>query len=328
MTQHRDDVGRDSGGRRFGDQRSRGRPSGGHFGKNDRRRDDDRRGPPLSARAGYISSRGEQRADDSPPMPVVPIGKTSRQVAYGTLLAAVNSDEFVTDHLEQSFARADLPPIERRLATELTFGVVRRKATLDAILEKSVARPRQQVEPALWMLLRLGAYQLTLCDGIPAHAACDETVELARWLGRPEWVSLANGVLRGIGRLIVPVRACEPSPTTLPTTENRFRQLAEPIFADPAEQPLVYVAKGFSLPRWLVERWSSRFDFAELCRLGFWFNTPSPLCLRVNRLRTDRDAVLAAFAEAGVAARPGELPLSIWLESADELASGGRQPPV
>src|SRR5439155_22951513 len=110
---------------------------------NDRRRDD-RRGPPLSARAGDTSSRGERRADDSPPMPELPIGKTSRQVAYGTLLAAVNSDEFVTDHLEQSFARADLPPNERRLATELTFGVVRRKATLDAIPEKSVAGPRPQ----------------------------------------------------------------------------------------------------------------------------------------------------------------------------------------
>lgn len=259
-------------------------------------------------------------------MPELPIGKTSRQIAFGTLLAAVNSDEFVTDHLERSFARADLPPIERRLATELTFGVVRRKATLDEILEKSVTRPRQNVEPALWMLLRLGVYQLMLCDGIPPHAACAETVELARWLGRPEWVPFANGVLRGISRLIVPVRVREPSPTTLPTTDNRFRRLAQPIFADPAEKPLVYVAKAFSLPLWLVERWSSRFDFAELCRLGFWFNTPSPMCLRVNRLRTDRDTVLAAFAAAGIAARPGELSTSIWLESANELASGGRRP--
>ena len=304
MTQQRDDAGRNRGGRRYGDQNSRGGPSGGRFGNNDRKRDDNRRGPPRSASAGYGSQRPDERpderADEPPAMLELPIAKTSRQVAYGTLLAAVNSDEFVTDHLEHSFAQSDLPSIERRLATELTFGVVRRKATLDEILEKSVTRPRQNVEPALWMLLRLGAYQLTLCDGIAVHAACAETVELARWLGRPDWVPFANGVLRGISRLIVPVRVREPSSTVLPTTDNRFRQLAEPIFAEPAEQPLVYVAKAFSLPLWLVERWSSRFDFAELCRLGFWFNTPSPLCLRVNRLRTNRDAVLAAFAEAGV----------------------------
>ena len=323
MTQQRDDAGRNRGGRRYGDQSSRGGPAGGRFGNNDRNRGDNRRGPPRSARTGETSSRGEQRADEPPTMLELPMAKTSRQVAYGTLLAAVNSDEFVTDHLERSFAQSDLPSIERRLATELTFGVVRRKATLDEILEKSVTRPRQNVEPALWMLLRLGVYQLALCDGIPVHAACAETVELARWLDRPDWVPFANGVLRGISRLIVPVRVREPSPTVLPTTDNRFRQLAEPIFADPAQQPLVYVAKAFSLPLWLVERWSSRFDFAELCRLGFWFNTPSPLCLRVNRLRTNRDAVLAAFAEAGIAARPGELPTSIWLE----MANGRRQPP-
>ena len=338
MTQQHNDGDRGSGGRRFGQQSSRGNSAGGRYGQGGPRRDDNRGGPPRSGQRPYGGSRppqdrGDRRdygrddrqSDTPPPVLELPIGRTSRQVALATLMAAVNSDEFVTDHLERQFIRSELPPIERRLATELTFGVVRRKATLDAILEKSVTRPRQQVETALWMLLRLGVYQLTICDGIPPHAACDETVELARWLGRPEWVAFANGVLRGISRLVAADHVQQPSPRTMPTSAGRYRQLYEPIFADPTDKPLAYLAKAFSLPLWLAERWATRFDFPELCRLGFWFNTPSPICLRVNTLRTDRETVLAAFADAGIVAHPGELPTSIWLGPAD-VPLRGEQP--
>jgi 16S rRNA (cytosine967-C5)-methyltransferase len=248
-------------------------------------------------------------------MPPIPVGKTARQVALATLLAAVHSNEYVNEHLEAQIARGELPPIDRRLATELAFGVVRRKSTLDTLLSAAVNRPRENVEPALWMLLRLGAYQLALCDGVADYAAISETVELGRWLGRDDWTGFANGCLRSITRLITEQLIDEPSPFALPLTSSRYRRLSQPIFANPAGQSLSYISKAFSLPHWLVERWSDRFDFAELCRLGFWFNQPSPLCLRVNRLRTDRDTLLAKFAEAGVTARAGELPMSIWLES-------------
>ncbi len=341
MTQQHDDGGRDSGGRRFGQQPFRGGSSSGRYGRqgprrDDDRRDDNRRGPPRFGQGQY-GGRPQQERDSGhddwqnsalPPALELPIGKTARQVALATLMTAVNSDEFVTDHLDRAFIRSDLAPIERRLATELTFGVVRRKATLDAILEKSVTRPRAQVETALWMLLRLGVYQLTICDGIPPHAACDETVELARWMGRPEWVSFTNGVLRGITRTISPVQIQEPTSRSIPTTLGRFRLLEEPTFADPTDKPLAYLAKAFSLPLWLLERWATRFDFSELCRLGFWFNTPSPLCLRVNTLRTDRDTVLTAFAAAGIAARPGELPSSIWLGTTNSASPAAEQRPT
>ncbi len=248
-------------------------------------------------------------------MPPVPAGKTARQVALATLLAAAYSNDYVNEHLETEITRGELPSIERPLATELAFGVVRRKNTLDALLAAAVNRPRENVEPALWMLLRLGAYQLALCDGVADYAAISETVELGRWLGRDDWTGFANGCLRSITRLITEQSIDGPSPFALPLTAGRYRRLSQPIFANPADQALSYISKAFSLPHWIVERWSERFDFDELCRLGFWFNTPSPLCLRVNRLRTDRDLLLAKFGEAGIAARAGDLPTSIRLDS-------------
>ena len=311
-----------SGGGGYGDHRG-----GGHgYGGGDRgpRREDQRRGPPRGGPYGQpprfeqrprFEDRDRDREEQTPSMPFVPPGKSARQVALATLLAAAYSNDYVNEHLDRECERGDLPPLERRLATELAFGVVRRKNTLDALLAVAVARPRENVEPALWMLLRLGTYQLALCDGVADYAATSETVELGRWLGRDDWTGFANGCLRSVARLIAEQPSDGPSPFALPLTGGRYRRLSQPIFADPAGQSLSYISKAFSVPHWLVERWSERFDFEELCRLGFWFNTPSPLCLRVNRLRTDRETLLAKFAEAGIVARAGELSSSIWLDS-------------
>ncbi len=310
--------GRDSGGRRFEKEPFRGGGGGGGFRPRGPYRDE-RRGPPRDRPQRDDRRSEDQRYDEPSGQPQGPVGETARQVALGTLLAAVSSPDFVTDHLERAFAGSNLTPQERRQAMDLTFGVVRRKATLDALLEKAVSRPRQEVERELWMLLRLGTYQLVLCDGIPDHAACDETVELAKWLGRREWVGFVNGVLRGIARMTTGESADGPSVNNVPLTSGRFRQLAAPTFSDPATKPLSYLARAFSLPMWMLERWTKRFDFAELMRLGFWFNTPSPICLRVNRLRTDREQLLARLTEQGIVARAGEQPMSIWL-AADEPA--------
>src|SRR5256885_10655863 len=55
---------------------------------------------------------------------------------------------------------SDLP--DRRLATQLVYGVLRRRGTLDTLLRPFVHREPHQVEPWLWEALRLGAFQLLL----------------------------------------------------------------------------------------------------------------------------------------------------------------------
>ena len=52
--------------------------------------------------------------------------------------------------------------------------------------------------------LRLGAFQLLHLDRIPAHAAIDESVELAKQAGHRFASGMVNAVLRGIARGSVP----------------------------------------------------------------------------------------------------------------------------
>lgn len=105
---------------------------------------------------------------------------------------------------------------DRRLVTQLVYGVVRRQDTLDAILGPFVTRGRAQTEPALWTLLQLGVYQLVLTTGIPPHAAVSETVQLAHWLGESRWSGFLNGILRTIGRHVTDEFLDQPAADAVP----------------------------------------------------------------------------------------------------------------
>src|SRR5262245_19605199 len=123
---------------------------------------------------------------------------TGRSHALQVLLASRQRDAFVQEILEKALSQAPLEPADRRLATQLAYGVIRRRGTLDALLRLLVNRQPHQVEPWLWDSLRLGAFQLALLTHIPPHAALNETVELAAQYRRPRAKGFLNGVLRSL----------------------------------------------------------------------------------------------------------------------------------
>jgi len=258
----------------------------------------------------------------------VPRGKiadrppAARDVAFAVLSEYKNSGRFVSQLLDRTLARTpDFSSDERRLAVELINGVVRREATLDALLMPHVARPRHRIEGELWTLLQLGTYQLAFLDAIPHYAAVNETVALAKQFGRKGWDGFVNGVLRAVQALLTDQFTVEPAAAALPITDGRYRRLTRGLFRDPAADPIGYVAEAFSFPRWLIVRWNRRLDLNELCRFGFWFDEPAPLTLRVNLLKTDRNAVLEMLAAHGVRAAPGGLPESIRMDGTRRVDS-------
>lgn len=239
----------------------------------------------------------------------------ARNAAFRVLSQYKNQGRFVSQLLDETLARApDFRSDERRLAVELMNGVVRRRATLDALIEPHVARPRHRIEGELWTLLQLGTYQLAFLDAIPSYAAVHETVALAKEVGRRGWDGFVNGVLRAVQTLLTDQFAAEPSAAALPISRGRYRRLSCDLFRDPATDSVGYVAQAFSFPRWLIERWHGRFDLGELCRLGFWFDEPAALALRVNRLRANRDDVLELLTAHGVQVVPGNLPEAIRVD--------------
>lgn len=243
----------------------------------------------------------------------------ARRAAYEALLAVASRHVFVSRVLDDQFAEQRLSRSDRKFATELANGVTRRRLTLDTLLVRFLSRPLDEIETGLQTLLRLGVYQLVLID-VPNHAAVHETVELAKRLGKPRWVGFLNGVLRSVLRDLtdqdvtapaanaVPVVQLAQSLTAEPQLEIRYRQLQSSPFADPSQDFAGYLSQGFSLPRWLVERWLGNAHPDEVLSRCAWFDTPGRMSLRVNPLQTDRERLLEVLHTAGIDAAAGRLP--------------------
>jgi 16S rRNA (cytosine967-C5)-methyltransferase len=243
----------------------------------------------------------------------------ARSLALQILIACRKHDAFVQEILDRQLAAHTLSAADRRLVTQLVYGVLRRRGTLRALLEPLVNRPPHKVEPWLWDALCLGAYQLALLTQIPLHAAVYETVEMAVSFGRTSARGFLNGVLRRVAELMTDKRTSKAATDALPLEHGEYRRLFRSIFPDPVAQPREYLAAAFSLPDWLVHRWLPRYGFEECQRLGFWFAGPAPLTLRCQPLRCSRERLLAALREAGHEAQAGDHPQAIRLHESGQV---------
>jgi len=125
------------------------------------------------------------------------VSASPRWVAYDVLRAVDETDAYANLLLPRAIARAGLAGPDARLATELTYGTLRRLGTYDAIIADAARRPIADVDPAVRDALRLGVHQL-IAMRTPAHAAVNETVrQVRKAVGAPA-AGFANAVLRRV----------------------------------------------------------------------------------------------------------------------------------
>ncbi|HEX2903115.1 MAG TPA: transcription antitermination factor NusB [Jatrophihabitans sp.] len=122
----------------------------------------------------------------------------ARLVAWQVLRAVSADDAYGNLVLPRKLADAGLSGRDAALATELSYGTLRARGTLDEILRRCATRDLDDTEPAVLDLLRLGAYQL-LKTRIPTHAAVATTVELAKTTGNARAAGFVNAILRKVG---------------------------------------------------------------------------------------------------------------------------------
>ncbi len=125
--------------------------------------------------------------------------KESRRVAFETIRAVNESDAYANLLLPRAIARSGLDTADAALATELTYGTLRRQGTYDAVIQIAADRGIQEIDPGVLDALRLGVHQL-LSTRVASHAAVNESVELARSVGGRGASGFANAVLRRVSR--------------------------------------------------------------------------------------------------------------------------------
>jgi 16S rRNA (cytosine967-C5)-methyltransferase len=241
----------------------------------------------------------------------------ARKAAFGVLMAVErghsHSDELLRGRVVNALSSPD-----RNLATALVLGVLRWQISLDHQFRALLKRPNARLDAEILIALRLGAFQLLHLDRIPARAAIDESVELAKQNGHRFGAGMVNAVLR---KLAVAPKAAETLPPVKATglaaqglspdaePENTSGALApQGISADtPADLALAHAH-----PLWMVERWVSFFGLEAaraICRHG----QSQP----VLTLRIESPAVELELTKSGVYLEPGDL-----LTSARAVISG------
>lgn len=225
-------------------------------------------------------------------MKTVPRTSPARQVAYRTLRRVFEEGAYADRALLGEAGRAGLVGRDRAFATRLAYGAVQRRATLDHVAEQLAGRSAKRLDAPVLAGLRLGLEQLLFLDGVPDHAAVDETVELVKGPS-PAGARLVNAVLR---------RAAREGGAIVAAIDDGTPRGA---------------ALRHSHPLWIAELLWDALGAGEARALLAADNEPAETAVRANTLVTTPDGLLrdldAAGAEGRVASFPPE---SVVLEGA------------
>jgi 16S rRNA (cytosine967-C5)-methyltransferase len=181
----------------------------------------------------------------------------ARRAAFDILRRVETKGAFASELLAAEVE--NLSAEDRALCHELALGVLRRRLWLDTAIEHYAARSVKKIDERALVALRLGLYQLKFLSRVPAHAAVNESVNLARAFHFPHAANFINAVLR--------------------------RALREPDF-DPTTQAktkLEKLAIKTSHPAWLLARWTEFYGFDDAAKLARANNDTPPVSFRLTR---------------------------------------------
>jgi len=225
----------------------------------------------------------------------------ARAAAFDALLRVERDAAFAADALDARLARRGgqarvVTRADAALATELVMGVLRWRRTLDFLVERVAARSPDSLDLEVLLALRLGLYQLRYLSRVPASAAVNESVELAKRVRKRSAAGMVNAALRRAARepaLRGPLDTLLPA--GLPDRER--------------------LGILFSHPTWLVERWLTRYGGEATRALLQANNRPVRLTGAVLDAK-EESAVGASLSANGFDAAPAQ-----WLVGAVELRS-------
>jgi len=217
-----------------------------------------------------------------------------RSIAYEVLTAVDEKEAFADRALDGRLQRsASLPDRDRRLATELVYGTIRRRGSLDRCLQPSLRRPLERLDPEILRILRLGAYQILFLDRVPDHAAVNESVDLANRFGRRGSGNLVNGALRALCRA---------------KAEGKGLRSGD-IQAGEAD-----------FPAWLKRIWESELGQEKASEVLCALLSPPQTVLRTNTLKTDRTGLIDRLKGEGYEAEPVDgLPQAVRLTEGGDI---------
>jgi 16S rRNA (cytosine967-C5)-methyltransferase len=204
-----------------------------------------------------------------------------RELIVELLLQVEKNQAYSNLLLNQAIKKNQVPTKDVGLLTEVVYGTIQRKLTLDYFIKPYLKNPKK-VEDWVVVLLRMTVYQMHFLTKIPDRAAIYEAVEIAKKRGHKGIASMVNGVLRSIQR------------EGIPSIED---------VSDPIER----LSIEMSFPVWLIQRWVKQYGLEETKLLCEATLHPPTTSARVNRSLSSIDEILLKLEAEGLQAEIGDL---------------------
>ncbi|WP_342600648.1 16S rRNA (cytosine(967)-C(5))-methyltransferase RsmB [Psychrobacillus sp. FSL H8-0483] len=212
-----------------------------------------------------------------------------RDAALTILMAVEKQQAYSNLLLHQTIEKYTIEPKDRALLTELTYGTLQYKMTLDYYLQPFI---KGKLDDWVKQLLRLSLYQIHYLSRIPDHAAVNEAVNIAKRRGHKGISGAVNGILRSILR-------------------EGVRSMEE--IKDEVERLSIET----SHPLWMVKRFISQYGFETTEKMLKENNEAPVTTLRVNLFKRTVEQVLHLLTQEGyVVAQSEVIPECIYLFNA------------
>lgn len=212
---------------------------------------------------------------------------TGREAALQVLQACRREQGWSNAVLKEILSKARLDSRDAALATRLAYGVLQNRSLLDYYLQQLLTG-KNKLHPLVRDILHLGLYQLKFLDRIPANAAVNESVSLAKSYCKKQ--SYAPGLVNAL-----------------------LRRASTEELPQPRDLAILY-----SHPTPLVSLLRSYVGQDKLEMMLQANNGAPETVIQVNTRRVTRQQLAELLADEGVVARPHS-----WMESALVLSCSG-----
>lgn len=215
----------------------------------------------------------------------------ARELALNVLYKIEVGEAYSNTTLDKELNNSDLSKVDKALASELVYGVLTWKITLDEIIQRYSLIKLKKISDWILNILRIGIYQITFLDKIPESAAVNESVNLAKRYGHEASARFVNAVLRKISK-------------------DEVEKLID-YLKTKTKTDYEIISILTSHPVWMVQKLLEDYDKKFVTELLNANNITPEITIRANTLKTTREELKKLLDLKHVDCRLGNLPDSI-----------------
>ncbi|MBI5974561.1 16S rRNA (cytosine(967)-C(5))-methyltransferase RsmB [Staphylococcus canis] len=193
-----------------------------------------------------------------------------RALSFQTLEDVLKDGAYSNLKINEVLSKNNLSQADKGLYTEIVYGTIKRKLTLNYYLKPFVkTKIKGWVRRLLWMSI----YQYVYLDKVPTHAIINEAVDIAKKRGGAQTGNTVNAILRQL------------TSQALPKIDD---------IRDKYERASI----RYSIPVWIIKHWETHYGFEVAETIAEQMLHPVSQTVRVNTTRiTVEDAMTQLEAE-------------------------------